>query len=200
MAHDTKNTEPEPDSLDTDDGEARELETPDGNHIDLICDTPAWPATAKDAAAEFCVSACDYIQDFFDLPTTSLSILLTDDENIRSLNQHFRGMDKPTNVLSFPAGEDELDEGDEAHVALGDIAIAYETVLRESKEGEIATHDHVAHLIVHGVMHLLGYDHETDDDADEMEALEIAILGHFGIANPYAGSDPIGQLVRQDHA
>lgn len=199
MAHDIPNTDPEPDSFGSEDHLSREIETPDGNCIDVISDTSAWPEAQFDAAADLCVTTCDYLQDFFDLPAIGVSVLLTDDHNMRSLNHQFRDIDKSTNVLSFPAAEDDQAE-DDTLVALGDIAIAYETVVREAEDGDIAVADHLAHLIVHGLLHLLGYDHESNADAEEMEALEIAILSHFGIANPYAGSDPIGHSVRQDHA
>jgi probable rRNA maturation factor len=109
-----------------------------------------------------------------------VSLLLCDDARIRVLNAQFRGMDKPTNVLSFPGPEPlEL-----AHV-LGDIAIAYETVAREAKEQGKPLPDHLCHMIVHGFLHLLGYDHETDEEAEAMEADEVRVLKRMGVADPY---------------
>lgn len=109
-----------------------------------------------------------------------VSLLLCDDARIRELNAQFRGMDKPTNVLSFPGPE----PIETAHV-LGDIAISYETVAREAEEqGKLFAH-HFCHMIVHGFLHLLGYDHETDDEADAMEADEARVLQRLGIADPY---------------
>jgi probable rRNA maturation factor len=125
-----------------------------------------------------------------DIGHAEIAVMLTDDATIRTLNKDFRGIDKPTNVLSFPApeiggGRDEGDQ-DEAPRALGDIAIAYETLRREAdEEGKPFTH-HLSHLAVHGFLHLIGYDHETDDEAEVMEALEVEILTQLGIPDPYA--------------
>jgi len=105
-----------------------------------------------------------------------VSILLTNDEEIRSLNKKFRGKDNATNVLSFPQDETGM---------LGDIALALETLEREAGEQEKSFSDHFTHLFVHGVLHLMSYDHETDAEQNEMEALEVKILKQLGISNPY---------------
>ena len=106
-------------------------------------------------------------------------MLLTDDAAIRALNHRWRGIDKATNVLSFPAARSGGGE------FLGDIVIAFETLDRESAaEGKPLLH-HLAHLALHGYLHLLGYEHETDPQADEMEALERDILSALRIADPY---------------
>ena len=111
-----------------------------------------------------------------------LSLLLSDDAGVQELNRAWRGLDKPTNVLSFPGSGAPNPDG--VH-HLGDIALAFETVAREAEaEGKSLT-DHLTHLIVHGVLHLLGRDHETDSEADAMEALETAALAGLGIADPY---------------
>jgi probable rRNA maturation factor len=110
------------------------------------------------------------------------TILLTDDAAVRELNRLWRGKDNPTNVLSFPADLPTL-PGEPRHI--GDIALAYETLSREAQaEGKTLAH-HMAHLVVHGVLHLLGHDHERDDEAEAMEAAEISALEALGIANPY---------------
>ena len=107
---------------------------------------------------------------------TEVSVVLTDDAHIQVLNRDYRGKDKATNVLSFPQDEPQL---------LGDIIIAYETIVREAEEQNKHFEDHFTHMLVHGCLHLLGYDHETDEEAEEMEALEIRILGDLGVKNPY---------------
>lgn len=108
-----------------------------------------------------------------------VTILLTDNDELTELNFRFRNLDKPTNVLAFPAGENP-----ENH--LGDIAVAYGVCAAEAElEGKSLNH-HLQHLVTHGVLHLLGYDHETDAQAAEMEGLERQILAGLGIADPYA--------------
>lgn len=112
-----------------------------------------------------------------------LAIVLTDDSRIRALNRVWRGIDKPTNVLSFPCAE----RGESA--LLGDIVIAYETMAREAAAQGIPFLHHLAHLAVHGFLHLHGYDHEADDEAEKMERLERAILARLHIADPYTVRD-----------
>ena len=115
-----------------------------------------------------------------------IAILLTTDANMQTLNLQFRGMDKPTNVLSFPALDPDhqpLMEGQP--LFLGDIAIAAETVVREAYEQKKTVSDHLSHMIIHGTLHLLGYAHEDEDGAQEMETLECKILATQNIADPY---------------
>lgn len=121
------------------------------------------------------------------LSGAELSLLLTDDRRIRSVNRDWRGFDKATNVLSFPAAPPERIA---ASPVLGDIVLAFETIAREAESEDKAFADHLSHLVVHGLLHLLGEDHETPEQAGRMEALETAALARLGIADPYAGSDP----------
>ena len=119
-----------------------------------------------------------------------LAVMLTDDAGIRTLNSNWRGIDKPTNVLSFPALQPTGAGGpDDAPRMLGDIAIAYETTRQEADDEQKPFDHHLSHLAVHGFLHLMGYDHETDDDAEAMEGLEQEILAQLGIPNPYADRD-----------
>ena len=116
--------------------------------------------------------------------TPVVAVALIDDRAIRKLNHTYRGKDKPTNVLSFPSGEAGA-ESKRATRPLGDVAIALGTVKREAKVQGKTVGDHLMHLMVHAVLHLLGYDHESDPDAEEMEALERKALATLGIADPY---------------
>ncbi len=114
-----------------------------------------------------------------------LSVLLADDDAVRALNHRFRGKDRPTNVLSFPVGNDgPVMAGGEPR-PLGDVVLAYETVAGEAIEQHKAMHHHVSHLVIHGILHLLGYDHDNDDDADQMEACETTALAAIGMPDPY---------------
>ena len=105
-----------------------------------------------------------------------VAVVLADDAMIRSLNHDFRGKDAPTNVLSFPAKDDEM---------LGDIILSLDTLTREATEQNKDIWHHTTHLLVHGVLHIIGYDHEDDVEAEEMEAREVALLAGFMISNPY---------------
>jgi probable rRNA maturation factor len=117
-----------------------------------------------------------------------LCILLSDDERIARLNGQWRGQHKPTNVLSFPAPA-LYHAGRNEKTPLGDIAIAYETLAREAKQNGAEVSDHLSHLVVHGFLHLLGYDHHMDDEAERMERLERDILARMGVDDPYAARD-----------
>ena len=100
---------------------------------------------------------------------------------MQELNRTWRGKDAPTNVLSFPLEEEVSEPG-----LLGDVVLAYETTLKEAREANLALADHVSHLVVHGVLHLVGFDHEEDEEAERMENLERTALASIGIADPYA--------------
>ena len=125
------------------------------------------------------------------LDAATISLLLADDPMVRELNRAWRGKDAPTNVLSFPATETKAGETPEPEFAgvpleLGDVALAFETCRREADAQGKSLADHVAHLTVHGVLHLLGYDHLDEAEAERMESLETRILAGLGIADPYA--------------
>ncbi|UWS08526.1 rRNA maturation RNase YbeY [Phaeobacter inhibens] len=138
-----------------------------------------------------------------DADDCELSLLACDDARIMELNTEFRQKAKPTNVLSWPAEDLSSEEaGDEplppeadftGEIPLGDIAIAYETCAREAEDAGKSLADHLRHLIVHGVLHLLGYDHIRDPDATLMERLEVQILGKMGIDDPYTLDDSPNQ-------
>ncbi len=113
-----------------------------------------------------------------------ISIVLSDDDFIQNLNKDYRNKDKPTNVLSFPQTEE--DEMDMPALMLGDIIITSGVIEQEAKEQSKSIKDHYTHMLVHGCLHLLHYDHITDEQAEEMESLEIKILDNLGIKNPYA--------------
>lgn len=123
-----------------------------------------------------------------------LGVVLADDALVHRLNRDYRGRDKPTNVLSFalqdapdhPVGDDPVQDEPGIPILLGDVILAYETCEAEALTQGKPLADHVSHLVVHGVLHLLGYDHESDDDAEQMERLETRILEGLGIADPYA--------------
>jgi probable rRNA maturation factor len=113
----------------------------------------------------------------------TIACLLTDDQSIKDINKQWRDQDKPTNVLSFPAAQMALPPGEPQ--PLGDVVLAFETVAREAQESGKLLEHHVSHLMVHGILHLLGYDHGTDAEAEIMENKERAILGSLGITDPY---------------
>lgn len=119
----------------------------------------------------------------FDDVDSELSLVFTDDANIRTINAKWRHIDKATNVLSFPAFP--IQPGQRPGPILGDIVIARETVQREAQEENKSFDDHLSHLIVHGLLHLTGYDHQNDDEAEQMESLERKILASLGISDPY---------------
>ncbi|MFK8253594.1 rRNA maturation RNase YbeY [Ancylobacter terrae] len=160
--------------------------------VDVLVEADGW-SVLPDAAGlveaavrTACVAATD------DLPSgADIAVMLTDDAAVRTLNREWRGKDKATNVLSFPADPDLAPDAGEAH--LGDIAIAFETLCREAEaEGKTRGH-HLSHLAVHGTLHLLGFDHETGEDAEEMEALERRILASLGVPDPYLDTELVEQ-------
>lgn len=158
---------------------------PDGFLIDLAIEAGDWPDTeALQACVDAAVAAAFANADLKVVPGTEVSFLFTDDAAIRELNCQWRDKDKATNVLSFPASDP---EDDVYGPLLGDIVLAFETVVREAADLGIEFRDHLTHLTVHGFLHLFGYDHQDDEEAEVMEASEKAILACLQIDDPYAG-------------
>jgi probable rRNA maturation factor len=145
--------------------------------IDISVEAGDWPSEeALLALCERAVAAAAATVPTSRLAGSELSVLFTDDAAIQKLNAAWRGKDAPTNVLSFPQPPGAL---------LGDIVLAGETVRREAALAGKRFEEHIAHLILHGLFHLLGYDHEEDRQADEMEHLETAAMAEMGLADPY---------------
>lgn len=146
--------------------------------IEVIVEDTAWNSVAPDLTEQVKRAARLAFEPVAAAGSGSeIAVLLSDDERLRTLNREHRGKDKPTNVLSFAAAPGT------GH--LGDIAIAYGVAKREADAAGKPLLDHLLHLTVHGVLHLLGYDHEKPAEADRMEALETAILAEMGISDPY---------------
>jgi probable rRNA maturation factor len=147
--------------------------------VDVLTESPLWQ---NEPSAEAVVrDAIDAAADATSAPPGELAIVLTNDAAIRVLNRDWRGVDKPTNVLSFPASRSSGTEP----AMLGDIVIAYETLERECRAENKQFLHHLAHLAVHGFLHLMGYDHQTDSEADDMERIEISILSRLQVPDPY---------------
>ena len=158
--------------------------------LDISVESDRWDVLAdRETLAERAIAAAVRESKAKLAKETEVSLLLCDDAAIRALNKTWLGNDKATNVLSFP------NEGPEGAAAalLGDIVIGFETTSGEASEEGKSLGDHVSHLIVHGFLHLIGYEHESDAEAREMEGLERRVLASLGIADPYAGTEPIGE-------
>jgi probable rRNA maturation factor len=161
--------------------------------IDVILEDGVWDSSAEATVRRALTEAAIAIgADFKD---RVVAVLLTDDASIRRLNAQWRHIDKPTNVLSFPPASGQ--QG--AVTSLGDIAIAYETTAREAAEEGKPFADHLSHLALHGFLHLLGYDHGNDTAAEEMEALERAILQRLGVPDPYLSSETLAREPLPQH-
>jgi len=160
-----------------------------GNRIEIRIEFAAWRTV--DQAVTVCRDAACAALTLAPSPwrDAGISVLLTDDSTLRQLNQMYRGRDAATNVLSFPQVDVDQDQHigsvPGAELLLGDIALAFETVAREADDMGKPLADHLRHLIVHGVLHLLGYDHVIDADATKMEAAETRVLAGLGVPDPY---------------
>jgi probable rRNA maturation factor len=160
--------------------------------LDIAIEEP-WPAGDWDALANNAAAAVAKTVPELANPRLSASVLFTSDEEVHALNREWRQRDKPTNVLSFPMLErpDLLGLASEGQPELlGDIALAYETCAREAAERGIPLERHAAHLLIHGLLHLAGHDHELgEEEAEAMEALEVKALALIGVADPYGPRD-----------
>ena len=145
----------------------------------------AWAARAQ-AAAEAAIAESAFPQLVSGLRPVEISVLLTSDAQVRDLNARWRGKDRPTNILSFPlSGADDFEAADGPGLMLGDLVLARGICAAEAQEKQVALEDHAAHLMVHGTLHLLGYDHHDDAAAADMEGREVRALARLGIADPY---------------
>lgn len=154
--------------------------------VDILIESDAWQMLPDaEGVARRVIAAAAASCAAIHHRKAEISVLFCDDQTIAVLNGRWRGQEKPTNVLSFPALPLQ-GAGPHEKTPLGDIAIAYETLVREAGESGKAASAHLAHLVVHGFLHLLGYDHQTDDEAERMERLERDILARIGVADPYA--------------
>jgi len=171
--------------------------------VDILVEAPEWldALPAAERVVERAAAATFAMATRPDDHAWECAILLADDARLRELNRSFRGRDKATNVLAFPANRNDGDYSSEVQVVpaeeqplqWGDVAIAYGTTAAEAAEQGKSLADHLSHLVVHGLLHLVGHDHETPEEAETMEALERRILWEIGVADPYAGENAEAQ-------
>ena len=165
--------------------------------IETVITAGTWPPfdwqPLADRAATVTIAATPHAGLSSTVATVEISIRLTSDNEVQTLNRQYRQQDKPTNVLSFPMVQPDLIDGlsntDDGEILLGDIVLAHETCAREAAERGVPVEDHATHLIVHGVLHLLGYDHMTDADAEAMESIEREVMASLGLHDPYPIQD-----------
>ena len=156
----------------------------DSSHtIAVTVESEAWLAAVTDPD-RLCRRAVSAVLERETKAPAEVSVLLADDALVTTLNRDYRGQDRPTNVLSFPAG-DPAWPGPPEPALLGDVVVALDTVRREAEAEGRPLADHLTHLLVHGTLHLLGYDHASDDEAQTMEALEVELLAGLGVGDPY---------------
>lgn len=157
------------------------VQVPQSTDIDICVKDSSWEAHIANLGELVQNAVSASIKTLGKPQTGDISVAFIGDDAIQALNAQYRGRDKPTNVLSFP--------GDAHNPCLGDIVIAYGVTAVEASQKQISLRDHTLHLIVHGYLHLCGYDHESDVEAQHMEALEIQTLAHLGLRNPYESNE-----------
>jgi len=163
-----------------------DAEPPIGLCVDVVHEAGDWDSL--DAATEAITAAAAALASELGIAKSEACVALSSDAKVAQLNADYRGKPTPTNVLSFPASGKAAAGGRQMRM-LGDLVLGAETVAREAAELGLPPAHHLQHLTVHGLLHLLGYDHETDEEAQVMEALEVRILERLGIANPYHAVD-----------
>lgn len=159
-------------------------------HLDIVWKHRSWARYKKELEPrihEILLAAAAHIKNF-PKKNHDICIIMTGDDDIQEVNLQHRGKNKPTNVLSFPQYHslDEIKHSKDPVLMLGDIILSYQTLRRECAAEKKSFEDHFTHLTLHGFLHLLGYDHENDDDATAMENMEIKILRTLGVKNPYS--------------
>lgn len=170
-------------------------QTPPAIHMELAIESDGWPAEALlvDFCRDIVFAAAGFLARAegqpFPVEGSELSLLFTDDAAVRAVNRQWRHQDNATNVLSFPVMP--LRPRDMPGPMLGDIIFALETISGEAVSLDIPFDDHLTHLLVHGFLHLLGYDHQDERDAETMEGLETRILTALDLSDPYENSDPV---------
>ena len=187
----------ESDSIDDGRFLSDEWPSENGAVIDVTIVSASWDARLIYDLKTRGPAMLDHIAARLSYDPKRVSLLLCNDEDMCAMNKTHRGVEKATNVLAFPVDDDIQRAGDMPveEVTIGDIAIAAETVMRESSEMGIAAGDHLLHLFTHGVLHLLGFDHEEDIPAAEMEGLEIDLLAQMKIADPYHSDYPVSSIL-----
>ena len=177
--------DPDPDSPAADDHTHHSWVTADNHHFDHNLSDPRWIDCLFSSEMK-CIKLIDlaakYLPAKFSGPI-EVSVLWTDDLTIAELNQHFRTKSGATNILSFPSGDQSVLAED--RLFMGDLVLGFETVMSEAKAAGIAEQDHIAHLVLHGLLHLAGFNHILDDEAAKMEKLESYLLSEIGIEDPY---------------
>lgn len=153
--------------------------------VDIVSRHARWEGIGVSEATLVGAARAAFAVDHRDARASEVALVLVGDEEMRTLNRDWRGKNGATNVLSFPA-DDTMMLRDDGPVLLGDVVLALETIEREAREMDVTLADHAQHLVVHGILHLLGLDHATDEEAETMEALESRVMLGLGLADPYA--------------